>query len=359
MNAPANAGAQIDQLLALNRCAEARDLARRALAQDPDSSDYLPRLAKAEMLLGNLDIALMICERAIAVAPDSDYEHALRATILYRFKRPKEAIEAANQALGLSPLSQGAWRALVFANVQLKRFDEACDAANELVALLPEDAFAFEIRGLARTLAADDVAAEPDLREAIRIDPMSFTAMRILGELLARTGRRAEAARFLHSAAAGDIGNEGTRAAFRRAVGEVDEGSLAFIGIACAGSVAAFLTGIWRGRLANVIVPLLVVALVVHVFQFVRRRSLQLSSASAKLIERIDEVEALEAHRELKGTVGTLVILLTGALLWMSWALWSQGASSMPPLFWAAYGFSAFILVVAVVTLARRGSFWN
>ena len=86
------------------RHSEAEACLRQAIAAEPDDVTAYTELAQClvEQEGRKLD-ALDTIDRAIALVPDDAYVHARRGLILTRLDRDKEALEAANRAIGLDP----------------------------------------------------------------------------------------------------------------------------------------------------------------------------------------------------------------------------------------------------------------
>lgn len=95
--------AKIDQLLALGRFAEARDLILEGLVEIPFDGVLLQQLAHAYIGLEDPAKALDAIDRSLAVdAPTADML-TLRGIVLSFLDRHKESIETIEQALALNP----------------------------------------------------------------------------------------------------------------------------------------------------------------------------------------------------------------------------------------------------------------
>ncbi len=210
---------------------EAAPVLERALRADPQHVVLL--LARAELLLNRGDVAAAIdqIERVRAQAPRLPVATELRAQLLLSAERRPEAASAARELLELDPehpvgrwvLAQvaiaerqpseaddhcrrGLRRAMAAtervplltahanALLLLGRADEALAAAEEGLALLPQDADALTMRSAARMLLGEPALALADLDQAVASKPTDAELRFARGGLHQRLGD-AEAAR--------------------------------------------------------------------------------------------------------------------------------------------------------------------
>ncbi|GAB2461496.1 tetratricopeptide repeat protein [Jatrophihabitans fulvus] len=151
--------AQAENLLELDRDAQARDVVTRLLAQEPDHPRALCLLARA--CLGTHDAAgaVRAAQAAARVAPHDDWPLRLEALAYSRLGDHAAARQAALRAVEVSPDD---WRPhVVFAQVGLP------------------------VRSL---------ECEPAARTAVRLDPTNPDCHEVLGDVLLDRGRTREAA---------------------------------------------------------------------------------------------------------------------------------------------------------------------
>jgi tetratricopeptide (TPR) repeat protein len=154
---------------------------------------------------GQLHQAMEDARTATALLPESSYPLTLQARILTNMHRDKEALQAAEAAVGMDPGDVGSWNSVSISLIGLSRWKEAEEAArtalrvdaddetapnllahalrmqNRLdeseneskrrLARDPENAFSFANSGWASLQRGDIKGAESLFKEALRIDP--------------------------------------------------------------------------------------------------------------------------------------------------------------------------------------------
>ncbi|MCU0233514.1 MAG: sulfatase-like hydrolase/transferase [Thermoanaerobaculales bacterium] len=197
----------VGSLLANGRPEEAVRRARGALAMDPDNLAGLRDLSRGLVQLGRLDEAAEAADRAVAVAPWSAEAFTVAADVAHRRGANARALELVDRGLALDPRFL---EARVERSRYLAALGRSAEAAAELAALLertPDDNWvALRYAELVELPAGDFAAAERRLRQVLARNPSFAEAWLLLGTVLTRAGRGAEAAEvYRQAAAAGTI----------------------------------------------------------------------------------------------------------------------------------------------------------
>lgn len=130
-----------------------------------------------------------------------------RAAILAETEREAESLRLLQQAVASPGATEEDWARLGDAHRAAERFREAADAYGRAIALVekpaPEHWVLYFLRGSALEQAGDWKAAEPYLRQAVKLAPNDATALNYLGySLLDRGLNLAEAQTLIERAAA-------------------------------------------------------------------------------------------------------------------------------------------------------------
>ncbi len=188
--------------------ARAADVARAALAADPDNPALAGILEGIELDLGDLDAALALARRAEGLLPRDFALYADEATILMRMGRFDDAGKILAQASGpgadldlLAPLLENFW-------ARSKRFDEGRRFLDAAIARDPEDRRLQLVRGELSQAAGDAARAEREFRAVLAADPANEDALESTVSILVQSGRQAEAEKLSLAAARRQPRNE-------------------------------------------------------------------------------------------------------------------------------------------------------
>lgn len=188
-------------LVRLGRFDDAVSSLHQLLGRDPESSSGWCLLAQAQ--LGRLDhqAALEAADRAVAVAPESNWAHRLRSIALGALGESEEALAAALAAIKWAPNEWQGYACLAGIFTQIKnRRSEAIPAAEYAVALAPNETGAHLALGAAAAANKKRKQAEEAFRRALELDPQNSDAHNALARLnlrrsrFGRAGNLAEAA---------------------------------------------------------------------------------------------------------------------------------------------------------------------
>lgn len=172
----------------------ARSAALRALELDPTLAEAHTSLAYVRYVFEwNWAGAETAFRRAREINPGYATAHHWSAIFYSALGRHDEAIASARRALEVDPLSLVINTDLGFALYFAARFDEALAQLDRTLELDPEFAYAFFVRALVLSAAGEGEAAIADARRAAELSGRVPAMLAVLGHVLGREGREAEA----------------------------------------------------------------------------------------------------------------------------------------------------------------------
>jgi tetratricopeptide (TPR) repeat protein len=181
------------------RAADALPLLESCAAGQPARTDFAQLLAMCQLQLGLLDEAEESAKKALeAFGPLERAQHLLASIALQR-ERPAEAVALLESVGGLDMTNPNGLLLLARSYVELRRWDEAAEAAKRSIALdadNPQPYLALTRQLLHRKLYAE--ATEAAL-SAISLDFARPNAHFLLGTALAGDGQLNEACQALHT----------------------------------------------------------------------------------------------------------------------------------------------------------------
>jgi tetratricopeptide (TPR) repeat protein len=172
-----------------NFLGDANELARRALAADPDNAEALHTLGLIAHQSGKLNEAIDYLRRAAAAKPDVALYHANLGEMCRMAGRVDEAIAAGRRSLALNPDNPGALSNLGIAFFDQGKFEEALDHYERAIALQSDFAQAHSNRGNAFLRLKRFSEAEPCYRRALELQPNFADGWNNLGTCLREMGR--------------------------------------------------------------------------------------------------------------------------------------------------------------------------
>jgi predicted AlkP superfamily phosphohydrolase/phosphomutase/tetratricopeptide (TPR) repeat protein len=179
------------------RAADALPLLEACLVGQPERTDFAQMLAMCQLQLGLLEEAEESARKALETFGPRERAQHLLASIALQRKRPAEAVGLLETVGGLGMTSPNALLLLARAFVELRRWDEAAEAAKGSIALDPDNPqpyLALTRQLIHRKLYAE--AAECALT-AISLDFSRANAHFLLGVALAGEGKRDESCQAL------------------------------------------------------------------------------------------------------------------------------------------------------------------
>ncbi len=140
-------------------------------------------------------------EDAIALDPELSLAHRLHSFALRKLHNPRLALDAAREAVRLSPIEADALLELGEAQLENGQFKEAVQAAERVRALEPASLDGHYLLGRIALQRRRWKDAEEHCREALRINPLSWVVMNNLGVALQGQRRQKEAVEAFENAA--------------------------------------------------------------------------------------------------------------------------------------------------------------
>lgn len=173
-----------------------------AVALEPTDADALTLLSRVRLAGGSPPEALEAADTAVAAVPHHLGAHAARAMALLDLERYREAADVAEQILRLGPDQAYAQTTAAAILGEARNGQGALNAAWRGVELAPEEATAHLVLGLVAARLELFSLAERAYREALRLDPELASARHEIGVLRLEQRRYAEALEHLAEAAA-------------------------------------------------------------------------------------------------------------------------------------------------------------
>lgn len=136
-------------LLAQSRPADAERESMLALGQQPDDPHALAFLALSRIEQDKREEALEAAEEAVGLAPDQPFLHYVHAHVLRNMDRPDDAFRAVQEALRLDPADADYFALLSSIELGRNRWPAALDAAEQALALNAEHVGAANLRAMA------------------------------------------------------------------------------------------------------------------------------------------------------------------------------------------------------------------
>lgn len=181
------------------RPAEALPLLEACHAGQPARTDFAQMLAMCQLQLGLFDEAEASANKALETFGPRDHAQHLLASIALQRERPAEAVTLLESVGGLAMTDANGLLLLARAFVELRRWDEAAEAAKRSIAIDPDNPrpyLALTRQLLHRKFYAE--AAECAL-SAISLDFARPNAHYLLGVALAGEGKTQDALQALHT----------------------------------------------------------------------------------------------------------------------------------------------------------------
>jgi tetratricopeptide (TPR) repeat protein len=134
-----------------------------------------------------------VLERAVQWRHDDQNIIVYLAQILRAHNKPERAARWFEDVIAMSPRNTEAWVSVADVYVQLRRYDEALNACNTALELVPDYASVHLMRGKVFQNMGEHERAREDSEKARQLDPLSRQAYDQLGEILATAGEYRDA----------------------------------------------------------------------------------------------------------------------------------------------------------------------
>lgn len=188
MSPDGTARSAIAQSRALNHVrkhAEAITVLTRALGRDPANPDLVRELAYSLQWTDDIDGALKMSNRAIALDPGNEWAHLLHSSALQSVGRDRDALHAAGEAARLAPHSYDAHHTLFECQLRLRDAAGAKRSLSRILELRPNDLHSHQAAGQVAMLEKRWPEADAAFRRALAIDPNDANTLALLGTVLA------------------------------------------------------------------------------------------------------------------------------------------------------------------------------
>lgn len=214
-----NAYARIELLLNAERFEDALRLVVPALASEPQEAGLWSHAARAHLGAEQWADALTCAGHVVALLPDEGLGHFYASFALNGQGRHQEALQAALEAVRLTPLQPAFHQQVAETATQVRgRKRLAWKAATRAVELAPNRSDSHAVMGLVALRLSRPRVAEQALQHALALDPGNHRAQHNLGIVRLREGKMGAAARHLQSSAVADPGSELSERAFHTLV---------------------------------------------------------------------------------------------------------------------------------------------
>ena len=175
-------------LLQAGQYAQAEEIYRQILAEDPDDARATHFLGMCLFRAGRPDEAMAALRRSVELAPSNDTFWLNFGIVFIQSNQPGEAETALRHALSAKPDSAAAHNYLGIALLRAGRYEEAVASFERALALNPQDDNIHNSFGFARLEHGEVEAACAHFRRAIEINPRNMMAHNNLGNALRAHG---------------------------------------------------------------------------------------------------------------------------------------------------------------------------
>ncbi|HTW93385.1 MAG TPA: tetratricopeptide repeat protein [Tepidisphaeraceae bacterium] len=153
------------------RLADAEQVYRQILGQNPDTPDALHALGAIALQCGKANASLQLIQRALAIRPNCVDYHATHAVVLESLGRRDEAIACARRVVANNPAHAATWTNLGNWLREAGQIDGAVAASHRAIALDPRIPEAHNHLGLALAAQNKFDAATESYRNALGLRP--------------------------------------------------------------------------------------------------------------------------------------------------------------------------------------------
>ncbi len=178
----------------MNRPEQALENYERAVHLDPKDATSLVKIGNLHLRAGRSEPARAAYERAIRIEPEDFTAHYNLGQLDFQEGRNSDAAEHFAIACRVDPSQAEVWRRLMMARRATKELPAAAEAAERLLALLPDDLQGLMTSAVALAALGKEELARERLLRALELDPDRVRARsqqdEELAALLARLPRR-------------------------------------------------------------------------------------------------------------------------------------------------------------------------
>jgi Flp pilus assembly protein TadD len=177
--------AQAAAEMAQNRYAQAREIYYAVLAREPDNAEAVANYGICLCCIGSTLPGLRTIAHSIALEPRNPLRHSTLGRMLHLLGRLAESEAAYRNALAIDPKDLGILSDLSQIVAAQKRFDEALQIADRVLAPAPKSALAHLRKGLILEQAGRAAEARRSMQTALKFDPTLADARDALARLAA------------------------------------------------------------------------------------------------------------------------------------------------------------------------------
>lgn len=173
--------------------------AERALSMAPNLSIALTTKSIALLRLERPNEAIVFSDKAFAVEPKSVFVIDDRIKILYWLGRRREAISLLEKQSASHPQDGVRRGQLIKMYIMEKQLDKVIEQTTAQLKLTPtakNNDYFYSVRGDAYTNLGDNKKAEQDYLQALKVNPLSLSALRGVIKVYKKTGKGGAAAEF-------------------------------------------------------------------------------------------------------------------------------------------------------------------
>jgi tetratricopeptide (TPR) repeat protein len=175
--------AQAAAEMAQNRYAQAREIYYAVLAREPDNAEAVANYGICLCCIGSTLPGLRTLSHSIALEPRNPLRHSTLARMFHLLGRLAESEAAYRNALAIDPKHLGVMSDLSQVVAAQKRFDEALQIADRVLATAPNSALAHLRKGLILEQAGRAAEARRSVQTALKLDPERADARAALARL--------------------------------------------------------------------------------------------------------------------------------------------------------------------------------
>ncbi|WP_328702351.1 tetratricopeptide repeat protein [Belnapia arida] len=151
-------------------------LGRASRASAATRASIFAQAGQAWMMAGETGRAYGAATMGLTLMPDDADLMLDRAVALGTLRRYADAMDDLNRVVALDPQRAEAWVFRAVANRHLDRVDQAAEDIGQALALVPDNAEALLERGIIRQIKGDTAGAKADWQRAVALAPDSPTA---------------------------------------------------------------------------------------------------------------------------------------------------------------------------------------
>ncbi len=209
---------KVHLLFEQRKYAEAEQILKNLLTEDPNNSGYLAMFAEANLLQDKLDIAYSVINGAIGLAPDAPYLYHIKARIAIERDNWDEAEKSINHSITIDPNDADYFALLAHIKLLRKQYTTALENANIALSIDAEHILALNTRSTALIKLNRSQEAFNTIQGALREDPNNAYTHANYGWSLLEKGEHKKALEHFKAALQNDPNSEYAQAGMLEAL---------------------------------------------------------------------------------------------------------------------------------------------